>query len=71
MYVESLATKVKTALQSSQAVTHESLLSGLSHEERVGMLDTLRQLEKEGVLNRDLSLRDENGRMILRYVRKG
>jgi hypothetical protein len=71
MYVKSLEDKFKTALQASPSVTHESIVDGLTHQERIGMLDTVREMERLGMLRRDLSERDANGRRVLRYVRSG
>lgn len=71
MYVVSVQEKLTRALQNAPAVTHAEFVQGLEHHERIGLLDTVREMERNGLLKRDLSQRDERGKMILRYVRVG
>lgn len=71
MYVKSVEEKLTAALQASPAVSHASILVGLEHRERIGLLDTVREMERQGLLKRDLSERDERGKMVLRYLRVG
>lgn len=71
MYVKSVEEKVSSALQASPAVTHAQIVEGMEHHERIGLLDTVREMERNGLLKRDLSERDERGKRILRYIRVG
>jgi len=71
MYVKSVEDKLKAALQASPAVTHAQIVEGMEHVERLGLLDTVREMERNGLLKRDLTQRDERGKMILRYLRVG
>ncbi len=71
MYVKSVEDKLKSALQTSPAVTHAQIVEGMEHQERIGLLDTVREMERNGLLKRDLTQRDERGKMILRYIRVG
>lgn len=70
MYVESFAQKVTQALQASPTVDHSALLEGLTHQENLGVVDTLREMERRGQLRRELQ-RGEDGKLVLRYVRVG
>jgi len=70
MYVESFAQKVTAALQANAVVDHSALIQNLSHQENLGVIDTLRELERRGVLRRELQ-RGEDGKLVLRYVRVG
>jgi hypothetical protein len=71
MYVKSVEEKLTSALQASPAVTHAQILEGLEHQERLGLLDTVREMQRNGLLKRDLTERDERGKPILRYIRVG
>jgi hypothetical protein len=71
MYSKSLEAKIVQALQSKPEVLHSELLVGLEHGERLAMLDTVREMARNGLLKRDISQKDANGRMILRYLRVG
>jgi hypothetical protein len=70
MYVESFAQKVTTALQANAVVDHSTLIQNLSHQESLGVIDTLREMERRGQLRRELQ-RGEDGKLVLRYVRVG
>lgn len=71
MYVKSVEDKVSQALQSAPEVLHATLLDGLTHQERLGLIDTIREMERQGLLKRDISTRDANGKLVLRYLRVG
>jgi len=70
MYVESFAQKVTQALQASPVVDHSALIQNLSHQENLGVIDTLREMERRGTLRRELQ-RGDDGKLVLRYVRVG
>jgi hypothetical protein len=71
MYVVSVQEKLTAALQSTPSVTHDEFVKGLQHNERLGLLDTVREMQRKGLLRRDISERDADGKMVLRYVRIG
>lgn len=71
MYVVSVEEKLTAALQNAPAVTHEAIIQDMQHHERIGFIDTVREMERNGLLKRDLSERDANGKRVLRYLRVG
>lgn len=71
MYVASVEEKLTAALQAAPAVTHQQIVQGMEHQERIGFLDTVREMERNRLLKRDLSERDEKGKRVLRYLRVG
>jgi len=70
MYLESLREKIAAKLQSNPTLVHSQLIEELNHNERQALLDTVREMEKRGVLTRDLSEKNADGKSILRYLRK-
>lgn len=70
MYVESFAQKVSQALQASPVVDHSALIQNLNHQENLGVVDTLREMERRKLLKRELQ-RGDDGKLVLRYVRVG
>lgn len=70
MFVKSLADKVVAALQTQSPLPHSTLATNLTHQESIGMLDTIRELQRVGVLRREL-IRGEDGKLVLHYVRVG
>lgn len=72
MYVQEFADKVTAALQANAVVDHAALIGNLTHQERLGVLDTIREMERQGKLKRDMTQRDATtGKLVLRYVRVG
>ena len=70
MYVESFAQKVKDALQANPVVDHSALIQNLTHQENLGVVDTLREMQRRNELKRELQ-RGEDGKLVLRYARVG
>lgn len=68
MYVDSFASKVTAALQASPTVDHAALVENLTHQERLGVMDTISELERQGKLKRELQ-RGTDGKLKLRYTR--
>lgn len=71
MYVVSVQEKLTKALQSAPEVLHSEFVAGLEHHERIGLLDTVREMERNKLLKRDVTKKDERGKMVLRYLRVG
>lgn len=66
--MNTVETKLLEALEAAEAVDHETFVEGLDHREKIMLLQTARDLQKRGLLVRDLSERRE-GRRVLRYIR--
>ena len=70
MYVKSVEDLLTTRLQAKPEVPHAELLDGLTHQERLGLLDTIREMERNGKLKRTMQ-RNELGKLVPVYVRVG
>jgi hypothetical protein len=70
MYVKSVEDLLTTRLQAKPEVDHSELLDGLTHQERLGLIDTIREMERTGKLKRTMA-RNEQGKLVPRYVRVG
>lgn len=70
MYVKSVEDLLTTRLQAKASVPHSELLDGLTHQERLGLIDTIREMERTGKLKRTLQ-RNESGKLVPVYVRVG
>lgn len=65
--MNSVEQKLRDAIQAQGTVTHEDFIQTLDHREKIMLLDTVRELQKRGVLKRDISEKVE-GRSVLKYV---
>ena len=63
-----LEQKVLDALQASPTLDHEALAASMDYRERKSLLGTIRELERQGLVKRDMSER-RDGRRVLRYIR--
>ena len=70
MYVKSVEDLLTTRLQAKPEVGHAELLDGLTHQERLGLIDTIREMERAGKLKRTMQ-RNESGKLVPVYVRVG
>lgn len=70
MYVKSVETLLVTRLQAKPEVLHSELLDGLTHQERIGLIDTIREMERAGKLKRTMQ-RNTEGKLVPVYVRVG
>jgi hypothetical protein len=70
MYVKSVDDLLTTRLQAKPEVLHSELLDGLTHQERIGLVDTIREMERAGKLKRTLQ-RNESGKLVPVYLRVG
>jgi len=70
MYVKSVEDKVKAALQAKSPIDHSEINQNLTHQENIGLIDTIREMERLGLLKREMQ-RNERGKLVLRYVRVG
>lgn len=70
MYVKSVEDLLVARLQANKEVAHSDLLEGLSHQERLGLLDTIREMARTGKLKRTLQ-RNEQGKLVPVYQRVG
>lgn len=70
MYVKSVEDLLTTRLQAAPSVNHADLLEGLTHQERLGLIDTIREMERTGKLKRTMQ-RNELGKLVPVYVRVG
>lgn len=66
--MNSVEQKLRDALQANPVVVHEAFVDTLDHREKIMLLDTVRDLQKRGVLKRDISEKVE-GHAVLKYVR--
>lgn len=66
--MQELEEKLISSLTAQGAVEHETLIASLDARERFMLLATVRDMEKRGLLKRDLSEK-RDGRAVLRYVR--
>lgn len=63
-----LENKLREAVQATGVVEHETFVQNLNHQERLHLLRTVHDMEKRGVIQRDLSEK-RDGRRVLKYVR--
>lgn len=70
MYVKSVEEKVLAALASQSPLPHSAISGNLTHQESIGLLDTVREMQRVGLLRREL-IRNEAGKLVLHYVRVG
>jgi len=70
MYVKSVEDLLTSRLQEKPEVGHAELLDGLTHQERIGLLDTIREMARTGKLKRTMQ-RNEAGKLVPVYVRVG
>lgn len=63
-----LEQKVLDALQATPTLDHEALANLMDYRERKNLLGTMRELERQGLVKRDMQERRE-GRRVLRYIR--
>lgn len=70
MYVKSVEDLLTARLQAKPEVGHAELLDGLTHQERIGLVDTIREMERTGKLKRTMQ-RNESGKLVPVYVRVG
>lgn len=70
MYVKSVEELLKQKLQAKPEVLHSELLDGLTHQERIGLVDTIREMERSKLLKREM-WRNEQGKLVPRYIRVG
>ena len=68
MYVPSVEEKMTAALQSAPEVVHSEFIEQLDYNERRGLLDTARDMERRNLLKRDVS-QIVDGKLVLRYLR--
>ena len=60
--------KLLQAVQASGVVEHETFVGSLDHRECLNLLPTVRDMEKRGLIRRDISEKRDN-RRVLKYVR--
>ena len=70
MYVKSVEDLLTARLQEKPEVAHAELLDGLTHQERLGLLDTIREMARTKKLERTLQ-RNEQGKLVPVYKRIG
>jgi len=70
MYVKSVEDKVKAALAAKSPVAHSEINQNLTHQESIGLIDTIREMERLKLLKRELS-RNAEGKLVLQYTRVG
>ena len=70
MYVKSVEDLLVARLQAKSEVAHSELLDGLTHQERLGLVDTIREMARTGKLERTLQ-RNEQGKLVPVYKRVG
>ena len=63
-----LEDKIVQALQANPALEHGVFAATLEHRDRQYLLDTVRDMERRGLLRRDLTLK-RDGKAVLRYLR--
>ena len=68
MYVKSVEDLLVDRLQAKPEVAHSELLDGLTHQERLGLMDTIREMARTGKLKRTLQ-RNEQGKLVPVYQR--
>ena len=68
MYVKSVEEKLTSALQANETVNYGEFAAQLNFPEQRGLLDTVRDMEKRGLLRRDLSEKVD-GKAVLRILR--
>lgn len=61
-----LSDKVFAAVQASGSVEHEALVETLNYNERQHLLNTVREMQKNGLIKRDVSER-RDGHIVLKY----
>lgn len=70
MYIKSVEDLLVARLQAKPEVGHAELLDGLTHQERIGLVDTIREMARKGKLKRELR-RNEEGKLVPVYSRAG
>lgn len=61
-----LSNKVLAAVQATGSIEHEVLVETLDYNERHALLTTVREMQKQGLIKRDVSER-RDGHIVLKY----
>lgn len=66
--MKELYAKIEAALNDNPVIEHEQFVQTLDYRERRSLLPVVRDMEKQGILRRDISEKRQ-GRFVLKYIR--